>query len=413
MAKSITRGTMAETRMSDTTLEVTPKMKNWILVSVVLAVLGLGISIYSTVHHVAVMNQGSTDMACNINDTFSCDDVAKSQYSEIGGVPVAVFGIGYFAALLSLLGFGLLGGKSAREHLQAYVALVIIGVVTSVVMGAISWFSLGVLCVSCIGIYVVTVLQAGNLLAFKRELPGTWNIKELVSGLTTAAIVVALVAAVYVIADPVSDPASDSASEDIPELPAVADTAHDIPIAKSAYVGLGEDFRSGPDDAKVVVQEFADFECPACGTVSMTLDRLKQELGDRVLFVFRNYPLDSACNPTINRKMHEHACEAAALARCAGQYGKFWPAHDIIFVNQRSLDKESLIKYGKQVGLTEEQMQTCWNSPDIAAKIKDDIQLAQRIGVDSTPSIYINGKKYLGDKSYAGLRAELERQLAQ
>src|SRR5690606_29816847 len=236
---------MAEMQSTEATLNITPRMKTWILISIVLAVIGAGISIYSTVHHIAVKRQGSTDMACNINDTFSCDDVARSAYSQIGDIPLAILGLGFFAALLALLGFGVLGGKTAREHLHAYVFMVMVGVVTSLILGGLSWFAVGSLCISCMGVYAVTLVQAGTIFAFKDAIPGHWNPKELFSGLTTGAIVVALVAGAYLIADPVDNATPTAGDESIPDLPTVASTQHDMPIAKSAYAGLGEDYRAG------------------------------------------------------------------------------------------------------------------------------------------------------------------------
>ena len=79
-------------------LQQSDRRNKWIIIAILLAVIGLGTSVYSTMHHIEVKASGQTDAACNINDTFSCDAVALSKYSELFGIPLGVFGFGYFLA---------------------------------------------------------------------------------------------------------------------------------------------------------------------------------------------------------------------------------------------------------------------------------------------------------------------------
>ena len=114
--------------------------------------------------------------------------------------------------------------------------------------------------------------------------------------------------------------------------------AIDLPLALSPYSGAGEDYRKGSDEAAVTIVEFADFQCPGCRQMSNNLEILADEFGDDVRLVFRNYPLDKSCNSGMGRQLHDYACEAAVLGRCAGQYGRFWPFHDLVFANQSSIN---------------------------------------------------------------------------
>src|SRR5690606_25971169 len=118
-------------------------------------------------------------------------------------------------------------------------------------------------------------------------------------------------------------------------------TTHEIPINTSPYSGFGEDFRKGGDQAAVVLTEFADFQCPACASFAPTLETLHKDFGDRILIVYKNYPLDTTCNPQLSNQIHEFACDMAVAARCAGQYEKFWQFHDLAFARQSSVSSEA------------------------------------------------------------------------
>ncbi len=386
------------------------KVGAWAFAALVVALLGIVASIYSISHHLEVHASGQTDAACNINATFSCDEVALSKYSEIGGIPLGVFGLGYFAAMMVLLGMGIMGGKSAKEHLQAYAVMVGIGLLTSLVLAGISIALLGNYCVTCIGVYTLTILQGVALLVGREDIPKGFDLKNVFSGGTTAAIAVAAVVFGYSFLKP-GKATNDQARDPAKPIPTVSDKTEDIPVAKSAYTGLGEDYRKGGDNAAVVIQEFADFQCPACKSIQGTLDELHREYGDRVLIVYRNYPLDQACNSSIRNKMHEHACSAAVMARCAGQYGKFWDYHKLAFDKQSEISAGNVRAWGAAVGLTPEQMDSCAASKDLLDKVKDDIELGNKLGIDSTPTVYINGRKVLGGRGINELRAQIDQYL--
>jgi protein-disulfide isomerase len=378
-----------------------------LIIGVIIALVGLGLSIYSLKHHIEVKASGQTDAACNIGGKFNCDDVALSPYSEIAGVPLSILGLAYFAAMLILSGLGLRGGKVAREHLHAYVAMTLIGVATSAVLGTISILNIGSLCLICIGVYILTVLQAGTVFAYRKEFPSGFGMKSVGSGGATAAIVVAVVIALWTAMKPAATvgTATDGAKKDTPKLTAAAE---EIPITRSAYAGLGEDYRKGSDSAKVVLVEFADFQCPACASMYGTLEALAKDYGDRIQVVFRNYPLDSSCNPAIRNQIHPQACKAAVMARCAGQYGKFWNYTQLAFDNQASMSDAKLKDWARQVGLTDDQINVCWDNKDLLDKVKEDIALGDKVGVDSTPTLFINGRKVLGDRSLPGLRQQVD-----
>lgn len=147
----------------------------------------------------------------------------------------------------------------------------------------------------------------------------------------------------------------------------------------------------GNKDAKVVIYEYADFQCPGCGGAFPNISKIKEQYKDSVAFVYRHFPLTSA---------HPHAFAAAAAAESAGLQGKFWEMHDLIYQSQDSwkdLSAEQRQKtfegYAKQIGLNESQFKTDIASDKVAAKVNFDRALGLKVGVDSTPTVFINSDK--------------------
>lgn len=146
----------------------------------------------------------------------------------------------------------------------------------------------------------------------------------------------------------------------------------------------------GNKDAKVIVYEYADFQCPGCGGAFPNIQRIKEQYKDTVAFVYRHFPLTS---------IHPHAFAAASAAEAAGQQGKFWEMHDLIYQSQDSWkdlsaeDRQKVFEnYARQLSLNIDQYNTDLTSKKVTDKVNFDRALALKIGVDSTPTLYINNK---------------------
>lgn len=399
--------------------KLTPNKTLW-TAATLSGVAGIAASLYSIKHHMELKLQGHTEAACNINSLINCDAVAASKYSEVFGTPLGVWGLGYFFAMTILAGTILAGHKSAKEHEPSWILLSLVGLIGSIGLGAISLGILGKVCIVCIIVYAASTLQA--ILAWfawrsrDASVSGKgidFSVKTLASGLSTAAIAAALAVIGFNLIKPAAQLPTEL--QDLPgkhdgrgSLPVFAPNPVDIPVYKSAYSGLGEDYRKGPDDAKIVIVEFADYMCPACGQTAPVIEELHRQLGQRALIVFKNYPLSNECNSSVQSNMHPYSCEISKLARCAGRYGKFWDYHLKAFEEQARASSEKAREWGKSVGLSDDQMKECLASPDILAKIKEDVEIGNKAGVNATPTIFINGRKYLGERTAAQLRAAIE-----
>lgn len=151
-----------------------------------------------------------------------------------------------------------------------------------------------------------------------------------------------------------------------------------------------QDHVYGDKNAKVVVFEYADFQCPGCGGAFPNLQTIKEKYKGSIAFVYRHFPLTTA---------HPHAFAAAAASEAAGLQGKFWEMHELIFQSQetwKNMSAEQRQKtfegYARQLNLNVDQYTSDLTSDKVTSKVNFDRALGLKIGVDSTPTIYINNK---------------------
>jgi len=162
------------------------------------------------------------------------------------------------------------------------------------------------------------------------------------------------------------------------------------PVAETDHV-------SGPDDAPVTLVEYGDFECPACGAAYPIVELVRRQMGARLRFVFRHFPLT---------QMHPHALHAAEAAEAAGAQGKFWQMHAMLFEHQDALEDPDLVGYAKALHLDVKRFTTELSSEMHLPRIRKDTQSGIRSGVNGTPTFFINGVRF--DGAWDDLLAALE-----
>ena len=167
----------------------------------------------------------------------------------------------------------------------------------------------------------------------------------------------------------------------------------------------------GNPKAKVVLVEFADLECGFCKRASAELKRVVETYGDRVLFVFKHFPLDPGCNAVVKNKRHPFACAAALAARCAQEQGKFWAFHDLAYKNQHQLGAANLRQYAQQVGVEIPRFEACIAGGQPLTAIRADSDLGGLMAVHGTPRMYINGNVYRGGTAAEAVARALEEAL--
>lgn len=171
------------------------------------------------------------------------------------------------------------------------------------------------------------------------------------------------------------------------------------------------DHVKGNSLSQVSLIEYSDFQCPACAAYHTLLQKLNDEYGNRIKFVYRHFPL---------AKLHQNAERAAWAAESAGKQGKFFEYHDILFEKQsewsESKDVEGEFKkYAQSLGLDVEKFIKDMKIDDVRSKVADDTREAQRAGLPGTPSFFLSGKKIANPQSYDEFKRIIDEtlQLAQ
>jgi len=157
----------------------------------------------------------------------------------------------------------------------------------------------------------------------------------------------------------------------------------------------------GPDNATVTIVEFSDFQCPYCGRVYPTVEKLMKDYDGKVRLVFRHFPLS----------FHPNAEKAAEAAACAQDQGKFWEMHDKMFTNQQKLAVDDLKAFAKDLGLDQGKFDKCLDSGEKAAMVSADEKDGESAGVSGTPAFFINGIFINGAVPYEQFKETVEREL--
>lgn len=170
-------------------------------------------------------------------------------------------------------------------------------------------------------------------------------------------------------------------------------------------VDVSHDPVLGPTDAPVTIVEFSDFECPFCSRFAReTAPVLRRQYGDRLRWIFVNYPLQS---------IHPNAYEAALAGECAAEQDRFWPYYDALFSGRHELSSSGYAGAAEQVGLDERRFDACYRNADHADEVALDIKEGQKFYILGTPTFYVNGKRMEGAQRPEAFAAVIDSILSQ
>ena len=163
---------------------------------------------------------------------------------------------------------------------------------------------------------------------------------------------------------------------------------------RPALPGAPNPHARGGERAAVTLEEFSDFQCPACGGLDPGLRKISRDYGDRVRWVFRNFPLTT---------IHKYAFISARAAEAAGAQGKFWEMHDILYDNQKewveaSEPRDLFASYASRLGLDVQRFRADLERQDLAERIMADLNRGNSLGVRGTPTIFVNGRELMPGK---------------
>ena len=170
-----------------------------------------------------------------------------------------------------------------------------------------------------------------------------------------------------------------------------------VPVTEADHI------QGNNEDAPIVLVEYGDYECPHCAHAHPIVKQLQRHYGDRLRFVFRNFPLT---------EIHPMAEPAAEAAEFAAAHRKFWEMHDAIYDNQPELSLALLLELAGELGLSESKLRAALADHQFLPKIRSDFMGGVRSGVNGTPTFFINDVRHEGPFEFEDLVAAIDARLA-
>ena len=167
-----------------------------------------------------------------------------------------------------------------------------------------------------------------------------------------------------------------------------------VPVGKQDHV-------QGSESAACTLVEYGDYQCPSCRQAFAQVHKVQKHFGDKLRFVFRNFPLEQ----------HPFAQPAAETAEFAAMQGKFWEMHDLLYKEQLQLSDELLPELATKLGLDAGALGKALEQGTFAERVETDLESGEKSGVEGTPTFYINGRRFDGDSSAESLIEAIESEL--
>lgn len=427
-----------------------------VAVAILLVAAGAAISgLLLLEHHGEERAAGAVSQVCGEGDRSGCAVVSQSRYSSVRGVPLAAIGLFFYACLGLLLTLAVLAGPAALEAAAALALLaLLLALVVDVVLLGIQAFAIHAFCKLCLLTYVVNALAVVVLMRSRRDgavvgqAVGTVDGRLVLAGgaLGALALAVAVLAsertlayrergrAAAVLGAPAATPTvtpaplpslrpppagaplppdaqrwqeeARMAQEQARRLQEILDDPRKLdqyfaekaareyeqgPVRSLDLAGVPS---KGPANAPVHVVEYSDFLCPFCRQLAGGFANFMPQSSNRVALYFKNYPLETTCNPSLKMTVHAGACALALGGLCAQDQGKFWPYHDKVYAQPPSSPTlKDVARIAGEAGLDAAALEACVMSPKARDRLAAQIAEARAVGVEATPTVFLNGRR--------------------
>ena len=379
------------------------------IISLILTGLGLAISIYLVWRHTVLIGDwpGGRSDVCTALFGMGCDAALRSPASFQFGLPLAGWGLIYYATLVTFRLLARFLGETFE--FEANFAAFLLSLPAFFISVALSGMMLTGNVPFCPFCAVAHLINLGLVFSLKHltgrsivELAQACKAggKYLLTGKTvdpvharwtllgffTAALVAVVVYQWLLIEVPPAAVINRALNPQqvLGEFEASAE--QDIPVGP-------DDPILGPTNAPVRIVVFSDFQCPACRGYARELYALVEQYAKKLQIVFKHFPLDKACNPIMKRSLHPKACEAAYAAEAAHRQGKFWSLHDGLFAADLHKDANIFNSLAQALGLDLQRFEADCLEDVTKAKVRSDIDLAVRLEVDATPTLFLNRRR--------------------
>jgi uncharacterized membrane protein len=366
----------------------------------VLALCGLAASLTSLYVHYQMLVQPGYVSFCDVNQTVSCQQAYLSRYGSVRGVPVALYGVIWFAFVLVLALVGAVGPRSVRESMPAYLfATATVGLAVTLYMAYAAFFVLKAVCMLCLATYAA-VLGLFIVSGLSKSMPPMTTLPRRVFADVRAlvarpavlsAVIVFLAGAASAIAFfPDEADLRTRAAEQRAAQPVTADQRSEFERFWDSLPRMTVPVPS--DGAALVIVKFTDLQCTFCSTAFFDqrgiLSKYQAQYPGAVKFITKDYPLQSDCNANVPRSVHTAACDAAVAVRLARQRNKGDSLEEYLYSHQSTMSPASVRDAAFVIaGIQDLDLQY----PRVVGDVKADVGLGHLLGVTGTPTYFFNG----------------------
>jgi len=355
-----------------------------------LAVAGVLDSIYLSISHYRVYTDIAYESFCAISRSINCDTVSQSPYSIFIGVPVPVWGIIGYTFFLLFVPFAWSKEAQKQKMWPIFLFISLAFSIYSVILAYISTFYIHSYCMMCIVSFGINFLllyytwlvrkrfgKSGIIKGLMLDVGFLWERKKKAGSvfLSFLCIVTFLL---------ISFPSYWNLSPPV--------------LSKSIPNGITEDGYPwiGAENPKLLIMEFTDYQCFQCKKMHFFLRKLVEKNPDKIRLIHRHFPMDHKYNPIVTEPFHVGSGAMALFAEYAQTQGKFWEMNDMLFGIAASTNVLNIKKLAEKTGLDYRTLSYSTRNSIIRYKIKHDIAIGMKLGINGTPGYVIDGKVYLG-----------------
>lgn len=378
-----------------------------------IAVVGIITTIkLAVIYYNANFNPYALSSFCSVNDFIDCDGIAKTPEAQFLGIPLAYWGMFYYAFVFLMLFAQKLKNVKLFKFMEVFknpmdyiASLGLFAFCVSMILLCLSLFDIKKLCVLCAFTYILnlaigcvaTDFKNGGFIHSVKQ-----SINDFLDAIKIKKYLIALIAVLAVAVGFLTyTRVSFKFAPQVKRQMEFKEFKH----KKNQYAVKGN--LLGDENAKTIVYVYSDYQCPICPVHNVMVHKLAKEMKN-IKIVHKNLPLDTSCNAYLQSPFHQGSCIDAQYVIAAEKQGKLWDMNEILFEKKPQTEDE-ILKLVENQGFDLEKLQEDANSLETMNQIKDEIDFAYKHGINGTPSTMINNEVYVGVKPYKEFKEWVEK----
>lgn len=382
---------------------MTDKRRLFILI---LSLVGFALTVkLAMIYYVANFVKYALPSFCTINELIDCDGAAKTTMAQFWGIPLAYWGMFFYITVFfltivdKLKKVKFLGFLEVFKNPASYITFLgVIAFIVSMILACLSIFRIQKICILCVVTYIIDLLIA--LIASSGKWSNVINsfkdtFFDFIDGAkkyTKTFIILLILVSSFLLYSGIT-------YNFVPHVKKIKELQKYHNMKFNPYRAKGNAL--GSENADVVIELYSDYVCPLCYVHNIMLHKAVKEFSN-IRVIHHNYPFDKECNPYIGFSMHPNACFMAKGAIAAKKQGNYWEMASLLYENQPK-DIEELMKLAERLGFDKETFIKDFYSESTASELEEEVYSAEKLDIDSTPTMYVNGDKVVGVMPYKEL----------